>query len=812
MSANRSGIRELQIARGLITLRWASIPLFFGFSLFSLRGLGMSFQIEPIYILCCILAVLNVYFTLHFSLLSRQMSINHGIATLKKLMILVVSRLFSDIRSNGLKGILALPLTISKIAAIIYLMLLETLKDLSFNPFSINNVMHTQVISDLIIILMLTRYTGSSESPLFFLSVIPITIAGAVMGLQTGAVYSAIATSAWLITGLLVKYQFIPHIKFYPPVFGDLSQCAGWLYSNSAVVGTGLFATAFLAHRLTTVFKERIFFLNDMLYKSNSRAIASNFAAEQGSHAWVITDVEGNVEKVKIDRNNFFPCDLAGKNIFTAFPELEQYGMSYVVQAVLTSGSKRILEKIKISSPEGTEHIFNARISCFRDCDEKQKILIIFEERTEELFLKGKVESLTSELSEKTSGLEQVSLENKENLRAFEEMKASASEKASEIELLSQKLQDAKNDNTNKSNQINSLISQLATFKSTNDQLSAEVDYKQMLLDEVAELMNSCSEIEHLTTLIEKRTRDLFNLDNTCLHIFKTEDDEHRKGEILDIRKASPRLLDIPRNNPAILDPALQEGRPVVINAQITPDKSASLAISNGHMQRLVAYIPVRHQNKVLGIMMIEKFGYEDNPELVINMLSYYLKHSASAIKHAITNRDSRETSKNLYNSIGQLKTQLESIKTITFSRPEDEETPFARILNELGRIVVIKDAVLIRINNDESIDICSRIDRSRQLNISDAELEILALLKANPCNKITAENTDPDGNCIAYPLLHKSRLLGVLFVYYDNESGTPEEALLDFCVKMLNDHFTLYVMNEEREIWESFYRETLSA
>ncbi|EKD82229.1 MAG: hypothetical protein ACD_39C01414G0001, partial [uncultured bacterium] len=31
MMENRSGIRELQIARGLITLRWASIPIIFGF-------------------------------------------------------------------------------------------------------------------------------------------------------------------------------------------------------------------------------------------------------------------------------------------------------------------------------------------------------------------------------------------------------------------------------------------------------------------------------------------------------------------------------------------------------------------------------------------------------------------------------------------------------------------------------------------------------------------------------------------------------------------------------------------------------------
>ncbi|HQG26927.1 MAG TPA: hypothetical protein PLY73_00095 [Candidatus Ozemobacteraceae bacterium] len=53
---NRSGLRELQIAQGLVTLRWAAIPILFGFALLSTRLLGMSFQIAPIYVLCCLLA------------------------------------------------------------------------------------------------------------------------------------------------------------------------------------------------------------------------------------------------------------------------------------------------------------------------------------------------------------------------------------------------------------------------------------------------------------------------------------------------------------------------------------------------------------------------------------------------------------------------------------------------------------------------------------------------------------------------------------------------------------------------------------
>ncbi|MDD3146605.1 MAG: hypothetical protein PHD82_04840 [Candidatus Riflebacteria bacterium] len=812
MTVQRSGIRELQIARGLITLRWASIPLIFGFSIVSLHALGMSFKIEPIYILCCLLALVNVFFTLHFSLLGRQMSITHGIGTLRRLLMRTISRFFASIRTGGFRQISGIPWVLAKIAAIFYLMLLETLKDLPFNPFSLKNVMHTQIASDLAVILMLTRYTGSVESPLFFLSAIPITVAGAVMGMQTGAVYSGFAVGAWFLTGLMVKLQLLPHIKFYPPVFGDLSQCSGWLFANSAVVATGLLANAFLANKLTSTFKERIFYLNDMLYKSNSRAIASNFAAEQSLPAWMITDAEGNIEKVKVDRSDFFSAEIAGKNLMKCYPELEQYGIGYVIQAVLTGGSRRVLEKIKIVSQEGTEHLFNARISSFRDCDEKQKILAIFEERTEEIFLKNRVENLGRELGELSTSLEKTTLESRENHRAHEEMQKCANEKAIEIELLNQKLKSLKAENSNQNNQISGLMTEMATLKSSNDQMSAELDYKQMILDEISELMNSCSEIEELTSLIEKRTRDLFNLDNTCLHIFKTNDNDHRRSEMLDIRKASPRLLDVPRNNPDLLDPAFNEGRAVIINAQITPEKSASLAITNGQMQRLVAYIPVRHQSKILGMMMLEKYGQEDNPELLISMLSYYLKHSAAAIRSAITTRDASLKNEKLHQTITRLYTQLDSIKSMIYSKPEDEEKPFSGILNEFNRMMPVKDAVLVRIHQDESTEVFCRLDRSRQLVLNAAEHEFMTVLKTNPRNKITLDLGENEGGCIAFPLLHQSKLLGAIFVYFSHETGLPEEAILDFCIKMLRDQFALYVMNEEREIWENFYRETLTA
>jgi hypothetical protein len=755
---------------------------------------------------------MNVFFTIHFSLLSRQMALSHGITGLRKLLLKVVSGFFGGISAKGIRAFAGIPMAISRIAAILYLMMLETMKDVAFNPLSINNVMHTQVISDLGVILSLTRFTGTTESPLLFLSVVPVTVAGAVMGFKSGIIYTGLTVAAWAMTSFLVKMQFLSHIKFYSPVYGDLSQYSGWIISNSIVVATGLGATAFLAHKLTTVFKERIFFLNDMLYKSNNRAIASTIAAEQASGAWIITDSEANIEKIKVDKNGIFKADLIDKNLLRVYPELEQYGVAYLIQAVLTSGNKRTIEKIRITSSEGTEHIFNARLSSFRDCDNKTRLLAFFEEKTEEIYLKAQVETLKKELAELTLNFERVSLENRDNRRSFEEMQKLCNEKAVEIELLQQQLRALKQEETNQGNQISSLMLELANLKSTNDQLNSEIQHKQMLLDEISELMDACSELEGLTSLIEKRTRELFKLDNTCLHVFKTEDSHERREEILDIRNASPRLLDIPRSNPDALDPVLNEGRPVIINAQITPEKSASMAITNGAMQRLTAYIPVRHQGKVLGMMMLEKYGYEENSEMLISMISYYLKNASAAIRSAIASRDIHGKNDRLHKNLTRLYTQLDSIKSIVFSRPDEESQPFARVLNEFTKIIPIKDAVLARCHNDGTSEIYSRVDRSRQMQLSEAEKELLQTIKSNPRHKASMELPDEDCSCTAFPLMHNTRLLGTLLLYYSNETGVPEETIMDFCVRLLRDQMALYIMSEERELWESFYKDNLSA
>ena len=266
--------RELQIARNLVTLRWASIPVIFGFCLAFIYGFKMSFKLEPIYIICCAIALFNLYLTLHISMIGRQLSVTKGLATLKRVMLKVLSQFFGSFKTKGLRGLAGIPTVMVKVASIIYLMFLETLKDFPINPFSLNNIMHTQILFDLAVILCLTRYTGSTESPMFFLAAIPVAVAGSVVNTKAGIIYAVIACGGWFTNSMLIRYGVMEHIKFYGPIFGDLHSCDGWIasYTMVATISLGAFAVRYtlcdfeLSHFQYVVLlltcKNRLLFLN----------------------------------------------------------------------------------------------------------------------------------------------------------------------------------------------------------------------------------------------------------------------------------------------------------------------------------------------------------------------------------------------------------------------------------------------------------------------------------------------------------------------------------------------------------------------
>lgn len=811
MADNRSGIRELQIAQGLITLRWASIPLIFGFAIISRQFFGMVFRIEPIYVLCCLLAILNIFFTLHFAVLSRQMGLSHGITGLKRLILKIISSSFADIKNRGLKGIMNIPISGLKIFTVLYMMLIESLKDLSFNPFSLQNIMHSQIISDLLVITLLARFTGTTESPIFFLSVIPVTVAGAVIGFKAGAVYSAVAVGAWITISFMIKSGFMSHIKFYSPLYGDLSACNGWIATSSLVSVAGLGATAFLAHKLTSNFKERIFFLNDLLFKSRMRAISATSAAEQASDSWLIMDCQANIEKVKTDKNGIFIAELAGKNLLTTFPELEQYGLAYVIQAVVTSGAKRRVDKIKITSKEGTQHLFNLRVSNFKGSDDKMRILAFFEDITEISFLKSQSEQLKSQIIDTKSKLENTSISNSEHKRLYDEALKLANNRNVEIEILNHRINSLRVLEASQNDQINRLMDELASVKTANDELKSDLEYKNLILEEVAGLMSLCNEIDELTVHIEDRARKLFQIDSTCLHLFETHDNKRQIGEILDIRKASPRLLDLPRNNPNALNPVLEEGRPLVINAQINAEQAASMTINNGVTQRMVAYIPIKNNQRLIGMMMLERFGQETNSSNLIEMLSYYLKHASAAIQAGIDNREQQKRKDEANQQLRHISKQLESVRSMIFSQPDNSDHIFQHLLNALNNVKTFKDMLFVRVHNDDSLEVTARIDNSKQQILNTAENKLMEAVREKPNHKATLLMEDENESCTAFPLFHNNRLLGAI-VAYTTDGESEDTGIIDFCIRLIRDQLALKVLGEEKEIWETFYQENLSA
>lgn len=815
MRSKPSGIRELQVARGIITVRWVTIPIVFAAALLSKSHLGMVFQIEPIYAICCLLACLNVFFSVHFSLLSRQLSMTHGIAGLKKLLMIIVSSSFSDLKYHGLRKLYKFPGAGLKLITIIYLIFLEAIKDMSFNPLGLRNVVHTQVLGDLTIIIALARFTGTTESPILFMTAVPITIVSAMNGFKWGFAYSFLAVFSWLALSFMIRHQVITHIKFYSPAYGDLSQSTGWIASKSFISFSGLIMTSFFANKLTSLFKERIYYLNSNLYKARSKANMTDLIASQISDAWIVTDIKGTIEKVKSDDNKFFQSQLIGKNLFTQFPEFEKNGLAYIMQAAVTGSRRRNVENIKIRSDQKTEHIFDVAINSFKDAKNQTRILLLLIDKTEINYLRSQTKQLNSSVIQTKTSFEQKALENAEVKSLYEDTSRQLQEKLVEVNLLKQNIEELKKDRRLSEKEKKEDQDRLASLKAQKDDLLSEMEYKQMLLENVSEAGELCNEIDLLIKLIEDRTKTLFNFDNTCLHIFKAQNSDNRITEVLDARKISPRLLEIPRKSPETLNPVIDNGRPVIINAQIAHEESTTLSVKDKQTNRLVAYIPVRHDGKVLGMMMLEKYGQIDNSDIMIEMLSNYLQYSASVIKSAIANDKTRKINDSLNKKLQRFFVQLDSIKTMVLCRPVDETRAFNTMLRKLSNVSDITDALFTRVHRDGSYEMIARIDKSKHFDLNSTESKILSTLKLNLLHKVSLNVKEHSQICTAYPLSHGNELLGVVYTYQEVKNPIEvdsDTSVMDFCISILRDQLALYVLSEEKEVWQSFYKQNLLA
>ncbi len=802
--------RELQVARNLVTLRWASIPIIFAFCYLTFQSTFASTlkeRLGPIYIICCILALFNIYLTLHISMLNRQLSVTKGFLTIKRAFLRVLSLFFGNIKSKGVKGLLEFPTVIVKITSLIYLMILETTKEFSFNPISLENIMHLQIFFDLMSILALTRYTGSTESPIFFMAAVPIIVAGSVISAKAGIIYSSIACGSWIINSLLIKNGLLEHLKFLPPYNGDLRDCNVWIASYPLVTFLVFTASTIIAQKLTLAFKDKVEDLDKSLYLSKSTSVSLKQVALMQNNPWIVVDSNGVILNMKGNDSYFIESEMVSKTLIECIPDLAKSNYEFNAQSVLDSHSFKRISDVKIKFKDNSEHIFDLTISYYKEFDGKDRLMITFEEKTLEVNRKQLVDTLTKECFHARNTIEKLSSENSDLKKTLDEISKSSSDKSIEIEVLNTKVNDMDIDATNQSNKISELMDKVASIQSDNDQLKVELENKQMIMEDVADFINSCSELDELIAKVEKRTKNLFGLENSFFHVFDSNDMNHQKNEILDIRKVSPRLLDIPRNHPETLDPALTEGRPVVFNAEFRPEKSsASIAITNGDLRRLVAFVPLKENEKVLGMMMLEKYGAVESSDHIVDMISFYLKQVSGAIKSAIENKKVQNKNKELHEDILKLHNKLDSIKTMITNDYSKDIRPFSGMLFEISKLIPLRDAMLVRIQSDGLTDCCSRINRSKTLELTNLESKIIEQLKTNNNNKIQFKSENEQDIITAYPLVDKNRLLGVLFLYMNEDLQESDNLTANFCVNILKNEFALYVLNEEREIWESFY------
>jgi hypothetical protein len=106
-----------------------------------------------------------------------------------------------------------------------------------------------------------------------------------------------------------------------------------------------------------------------------------------------------------------------------------------------------------------------------------------------------------------------------------------------------------------------------------------------------------------------------------------------------------------------------------------------------------------------------------------------------------------------------------------------------------------------------------SRLDKSKQLKLNQLEEKVFETIKENPNHKATINEREEDKILNAFPLKNGNRLLGALLIYTPEGIAKPETRdLIDFTVRLIRDRISLYIMNEEKELWENFYRENLSA
>jgi len=192
-------------------------------------------------------------------------------------------------------------------------------------------------------------------------------------------------------------------------------------------------------------------------------------------------------------------------------------------------------------------------------------------------------------------------------------------------------------------------------------------------------------------------------------------------------------------------------------------------------------------------------------------MLTYYLSHTAIALKNAIATRNLESQRQGLATTIKALETQIDAFMELARLTPGDEEHPYQKFIRTLGHICGALDGVILRIHSDGTIQPLARVDTSRKVDLRPVEENVLKTIRANPSHKAILKESTDGITLVGYPLGQGNRLCGALFMQVPN-SDPALIALLDVGAKLSADSLALYILNEEKELWENFYKANLTA
>lgn len=806
----RSGLREIQIARGVVTLRWVAIPVFFSFALIATNLLHMKFQLLPIYVICCLIALMNIFFTFHISFLSRQLFLRRGQAALRKFTMRLLSALADMFHSRGTRAFLDLPGLVVKLGSAIYLMVIDSLKTLRFNPLSLTNILHTQIVFDILMILLFVRYTGTAESPMIMLIPIPILVSSAVMGLYRGGLYAVSSSVMYLGLCLLVYLRVISPIKFYGPEYGDLGGSLGWIISIFTVVLVSLSGVAYLSHSLTSALKERIYFLNQLLDVSRREGFTGISLAQNSTSAWILVDAQMIVHSSHKGRLEVLPDLPCGSKLTEVIPQLQQYGLSYLVQAMVSGARFRELEKAKLVSSEGLTHIVSVRLYPLKNSPDSCLVLLILDDQTEKLFLREREASLKQSLEEAHQNLGKVTLNYRETNQKFKDSLKLSYDRSVEIEMLTQQLSEAKGLNFKAEERLSSLMSELAATRSGRDSLSAELGYKTMLLGEIHELLGLSGNLSSLAEAFETRFKTIFKLDGVWLQTFDASTEEQRFNEVIESRKLPPRVSETLKSNMRHVENSLIARQPVLIKTDLKMESSTDNGKKNS-LNRWLVVIPIKHLDSLIGVLFVESFDQSEEPESIIGRITDFVRQNAPALNIAVREKFYNEGIASLNEEIRKLETSIESFQELIRLTHKESKVSFERFLKTLCRMTGAVDGSVVRINFDGELHLHAKIEPSRPDTLNQIEEKLVRKIMEVPGQKAVLHDKKEGFVLIGYPLNQSGKLCGVMMLKIP-DNAVDASPIMDASAILAEKHLSIIVFNEEKELWESFYKQNLSA